>query len=50
MTFYVSNRVHKLDHAKKDTGLSKTCVFYRYSRERGGKTQCVCKQRMRLSA
>ncbi len=27
MTFYVSNRVHKLDHAKKDTGLSKTCVF-----------------------
>ncbi len=28
MTFCVSNRVHKLDHAKKDTGLSKTCVFY----------------------
>lgn len=28
MTFCVSNRVHKLDHAKKDTGLIKTCVFY----------------------
>ncbi len=50
MTFCISNRMHKLDHTKKDTGLIKTCVFYRYSRERGGKAQCVCKQRMRLSA
>ncbi len=29
MTFCVSNRVLKLDQAKKDTGLNKTRVFYR---------------------
>lgn len=44
MTFLVSNRVHKLGHAKKDTGLSRTCVFYGYSRIKEGKSQCVYKQ------
>lgn len=29
MTFYVSNRMLKLDQEKKDTGLNKTRVFYR---------------------